>query len=644
MIKVCFFMRFIIDMANSTYLSPSVRELLLSVSSVTNYKENDQDQLSIDKIRQCLSVGEMGIDYLESVRRLDMKILPQIEYMFNQMTIEQFKSYYDNDYYCRWLKNRKDLFRIFNFFKTNEIHLATLLLTCFTERNLGNLLLLQINIVPNLLRQIVESSSLCTILGSDLTLLLQLLIGSPKSINLRNVYWHGFVQYNEVSPKFTYFLLYLILQIEPILNGKVIPERQFISFDRFINHNFLPTDICCPNADTAIKLIQNSHLIDNGYKPLLISSIDYFFHRNEYGLSMILLLPVFEHLLRKLFVNANNCPERLLTAEATTLYTTLDEILTCCLPDGSPNRLCDKLGRGYMSLLGDLITFPDGVCLRSKLSHGETDYECLPRSISDAQLGLLFILLYRYDKNKLDKYGQSLLDYINNYKVYYHPIAIARNQICQCVIEFKQMPERSTLTEEVEIETTDFTIQLTNFWLLFISPDKLFLFNNISLQTIDILLNEDNINLINRYCTCKLTTTGYNEQSLIIIIRQICTHMHQIFVNIDIFIKTRGQAYHSKQLRSNQRSNFERFTNIYNNVRQTILFICHLNASIIFSLDNIRCIDLKYSSLLMKLLRIWLTFVENTVTLSHITRNRWDEIAALYSTSIEKSTKVILKL
>ncbi|CAF4907847.1 unnamed protein product [Rotaria sp. Silwood1] len=631
-------------MSNSTYLSPGVRELLLSVSLVKNYTENDQDQISINKIRQCLSVGEMGIDYLESIRRLDVKIFPQIEYIFNQMTIEQFQSSYNNDLYCGWLKNRKDLFRVFNFLKNNEIHLATLLLTCFTERNLGNLLLLQINTVPNLLRQIVESSNLCTILGSDLTLLLQLLIGSPKSINLRNVYWHGFVQYNEVSPKFTYLLLYLILQIGPILNDKVIPERQLISFHRFINHTFLPTDICCPNANIAIELIQNSHLIDNGYKPLLISSIDYFFHRNEYGLSIMLLLPVFEYLLRKLFVHANNCPERLLTAEATTLYTTLDEILTCCLPDGSPNRLCDELGHGYMSLLGDLLTFPDGVCLRSKLSHGETDYECLPRSVSDAQLGLLFVLLYRYDKYKLDKYGQSLLDYINNYKVHYHPIAIARNQILQCVIEFKQMPDRSTLTEEVETETTDFPIQLTNFWQSFISPDKLPLFNNLSLQTIDILLNEDNINLINRYCTCKLTTTGYNEQSLIIMIRQICTHIYQILVNIDIFIENRGQAYHSKQLRSNQRSNFERFINIYNNFRQIILFICHFNASIIFSLDNICCIDLKYSSLLMKLLRIWLTFVENTLTLSNITRNRWDEIAALYSTSIEKSTKAILKL
>jgi hypothetical protein len=27
--------------------------------------------------------------------------------MFNQMNIEQFQSFYDNDHYCGWLKNRK---------------------------------------------------------------------------------------------------------------------------------------------------------------------------------------------------------------------------------------------------------------------------------------------------------------------------------------------------------------------------------------------------------------------------------------------------------------------------------------------------------------------------------------------------------
>jgi hypothetical protein len=50
-------------MTNTTYLSPGVRELLLSVSSTINSEENDQDQLSIDKIRQCLIIN--GINKID---------------------------------------------------------------------------------------------------------------------------------------------------------------------------------------------------------------------------------------------------------------------------------------------------------------------------------------------------------------------------------------------------------------------------------------------------------------------------------------------------------------------------------------------------------------------------------------------------
>ncbi len=85
----------------------------------------------------------------------------------------------------------------------------------------------------------------------------------------------------------------------------------------------------------------------------------------------------------------------------------------------------------------------------------------------------------------MDEYGQSIVDYIKNYKVYYHPIVIARNQVydyflfdfdCvfyfqvrKCIGEYKQMPERSTLIEEeMENQINNFTIELIDFWKLFI--------------------------------------------------------------------------------------------------------------------------------------------------------------------------------
>ncbi len=50
------------DMTNITYLSPGVRELLFSVSSkINDDDENDQDDLSIDKIRQCLNITGINL-------------------------------------------------------------------------------------------------------------------------------------------------------------------------------------------------------------------------------------------------------------------------------------------------------------------------------------------------------------------------------------------------------------------------------------------------------------------------------------------------------------------------------------------------------------------------------------------------------
>jgi len=50
------------------------------------------------------------------------------------------------------------------------------------------------------------------------------------------------------------------------------------------------------------------------------------FQEQRYGLVIVLMLPHLEHLLRMVFAWANKCPERILTAESTTLYTTFDEV------------------------------------------------------------------------------------------------------------------------------------------------------------------------------------------------------------------------------------------------------------------------------------------------------------------------------
>ena len=49
----------------------------------------------------------MRIDYRASVQQLNMNILPRIEQMFDQMTIEQFRVIYDQDRYTAWLSDKQ---------------------------------------------------------------------------------------------------------------------------------------------------------------------------------------------------------------------------------------------------------------------------------------------------------------------------------------------------------------------------------------------------------------------------------------------------------------------------------------------------------------------------------------------------------
>ena len=48
---------------------------------------------------------------------------------------------------------------------------------------------------------------------------------------------------------------------------------------------------------------------------------------------------------RLLFCDANDCSDRLLTAETDVLYTTFDEMLSQRMPDGTGNKIHQILGK-----------------------------------------------------------------------------------------------------------------------------------------------------------------------------------------------------------------------------------------------------------------------------------------------------------
>lgn len=80
------------------------------------------------------------------------------------------------------------------------------------------------------------------------------------------------------------------------------------------------------------------------------------FKQSRYADCVILLLPQLEAGLRLLFTTTNKCPNRLLTAEPSALYTTFDEMLKKHLDNEEINQLPSVLEEPAMMVFCTLTT------------------------------------------------------------------------------------------------------------------------------------------------------------------------------------------------------------------------------------------------------------------------------------------------
>lgn len=96
--------------------------------------------------------------------------------------------------------------------KIGQIELAYLSGFAIFERCLGNVLFslngYNVSKIPFLLRDLVNDKLLIDFFGENLTNLIKLLVYTPKSLNLRNLCWHGFLNPDQFNQSFyTFFLL-----------------------------------------------------------------------------------------------------------------------------------------------------------------------------------------------------------------------------------------------------------------------------------------------------------------------------------------------------------------------------------------------------------------------------------------------------
>ena len=78
-----------------------------------------------------------------------------------------------------------------------------LLVSSTLERILGDIYMVCSKAVqcPSLLRDLLQTPELKDVLGERFMFCLQVYIGPPSGLNLRNLAWHGFLSHGELQPR-----------------------------------------------------------------------------------------------------------------------------------------------------------------------------------------------------------------------------------------------------------------------------------------------------------------------------------------------------------------------------------------------------------------------------------------------------------
>ena len=428
-------------------LSPNVQRLLCE-DGVPNLEdrgscdESHSPFLSWDALKNILPDRNSFSDETDYFRCSVQKMAPvftEVHQCVKRMTFEEFCLQYEH--FLRWtdcVQAFQDCFRMLKDDETGVNSLLSMLLSTSTlEKALGDVYLTKGEQCPNMLKDLLATTEIQEIFGTVVMDLLRVILGPPTSLNLRNILWHGFPLPGELPEQYAYFLIILtaslgkILMTSPSFTQNEIPHRSSVTFPQMTELDSVFPELDHNRLAIIRDIFHRSDFIKPSTQPVWCFLLDKF-ARGLHGQCVVLLLPQLEFSLRRLFVTVNGCPNRLLTAESTVLFTTFSEILQKRLPDGQENRIYEVLGDRMMTLLLDLLVYPKGPRVRDRISHGETDIATLPRNLAGylismvAAISALFLPPCELSKSPV---VISLLDSIENYECRFHPNALLKKQI-----------------------------------------------------------------------------------------------------------------------------------------------------------------------------------------------------------------------
>ncbi|XP_076803073.1 endoplasmic reticulum membrane-associated RNA degradation protein-like isoform X9 [Clavelina lepadiformis] len=385
----------------STFLSQDVKQIVVDIWQASSHLSQLQHKTEkvchkfetltcrfYELITSVLEENQLSttLDFHTAVQELCPLFHQLLFWDFESDDIERFVELLSNWFIGISKQDIQDWFKVEYLSADTEVNLCLvlkMLYICSTlEHSLRSVYRLKDGHDPLLLRDLLSSKPLKETFGETRMKFLQVLFGGPLSLNLRNLLWHGFISPNELPSMYFHVLLFTIVEMSVFLDDqnllvgmKKLPLVQK-DFVRGVLNERLATTLRSFEANRGCDVANMNELYETSpYIPK--SMLVYFkyslnlYRSRRFGDCVMILLPQLEHLLRCRFSFCNKCPERVMTAESTEFYTTLDDVLSSNLKQGGENYLRYELGDNFMVLLRDLFVLQDGLRLRDHLSHGD---------------------------------------------------------------------------------------------------------------------------------------------------------------------------------------------------------------------------------------------------------------------------------
>ncbi|XP_052769131.1 endoplasmic reticulum membrane-associated RNA degradation protein-like isoform X2 [Mya arenaria] len=548
--------------------------------------------------------------------------------------------------YVSWTGKQQVLAEIWrDMFTHNPVNEVTALLvsSAVLERALGDVYMLKGPApCPSMLKDLLVTEQLKEILGEHVMCILRLVMGPPTSLNLRNVAWHGFPFPGEIPARCIWFLILLVPSIGRVLEERLVPvlmlHREPVVFPR----TKLITEVDILSSKDLIEAVKDTQFSSWDTR-MFWTNITSLYTQERYGECTALLLYYLEQGLRLVFATANNCENRILTAEATTLYTTFDEMLDPFLPDGSENRLRMVIGEEILEIILDHLTYPGGPRVRDRLSHGEACWERFPWQLTRNLATIcvaLSAMFVKDGKHIHNKCVTILHEDIKSYSVQFHRISLLKKEISTF---FKKASETDSMillqpdlserkpndpfqsTDEassLEAKLRDIVAVFDGHWAYVGS--KCFQYCDLHhlKSTVDEILQQ-------KIHTLYRNSKGSNcdiENEVLTLLDHIVDECLQVITQMQQFATNRQQQMTLKQLRSRQRENFKKFLASVPSLVVgpcTCVYMCCCQ---LYQLDEIKAREGPQSN--NKLIKFWksvLKLCENLRTFTHHDKNKWTE-------------------